>query len=303
MKSKIPCDVIKDLLPLYLDELTSETTDREVKLHVSECESCKRSLQLMKNPDMIIAEEEEKEIKFLKKNRKINLMIILTAIIFSVLVILMISVILQKKSEVRFELASFAVEAKRGDTFFFGEYEQDGDLENGPEPIEWIVLKNKDNKLYALSKYGLDNKPYHDKREAVTWETCSLREWLNDEFYEAAFSTEEKAMIADTELTNADNPYRNTEGGNDTIDKVFLLSYKEFEPQAFAYDLCLPTVYGEMQGIYVDTKWITQCDWWLRTVGINEESATYGAKDGGSSGGYGVNYDGAAVRPCINIEY
>lgn len=303
MKSKIPCDLIKDLLPLYVDELTSETTDKEVELHVSECENCNKSLQLMKNPDVTIPEDEEKEIKFLEKNRRVNRMVVMATFAVSAILIAIISIVLHKRGEVKFEVASFAVEAKRGDTFFFGEYEQDGDLENGPEPIEWIVLKNKDNKLYVMSKYGLDNKPYHYKREAVTWETCSLREWLNGEFYEAAFSAEEKAMIADTELTNADNPYYNTEGGNDTIDKVFLLSYKEFEPQAFAYDLCLPTVYGEMQGIYVDTKWITQCDWWLRTVGINEESATYGAKDGGSSGGYGVNYDGAAVRPCINIEY
>ena len=63
MKSKIPCEIIKDLLPLYVDELTSEVTDKEVELHVSECEDCNKSLQTMKNSDVVMDEEEEKEMQ------------------------------------------------------------------------------------------------------------------------------------------------------------------------------------------------------------------------------------------------
>lgn len=243
------------------------------------------------------------------KNKKQRLILLIIMMAILAVLIIMVCVVMKKRGKTTYDVASFAVDAKRGDTFFFGEYEQDGDLGNGPEPIEWIVLKNKEGKIYAMSKYGLDNKPYHDTREAVTWETCSLREWLNGEFYEAAFSSEEKAMIADTMLVNSDNPYYYIDGGNNTVDKVFLISYDEVSLYSagygyvFEYDLCMPTVYAEMQGVYVDTRWITQCDWWLRTIGINESSATYKARDGGSVEGYGVNYDGAAVRPCINIEY
>lgn len=305
MKSKIPCNMIKDLLPLYLDELTSETTDKEVELHVSECEECGRSLQIMKNPDIHIEPDEEKEIKFLKKNRRVNRMIVMAAVTISAVLIAMVSFVIHKRGEVRFNLASFAVEAGRGDTFFFGEYEQDGNLENGPEPIEWIVLRNKSNQLYVMSKYGLDNKPYHDRKESVTWENCSLREWLNNEFYNEAFSSEEKAMIIETELINQDNPYYyNTEGGNNTFDKVFLLAYNEFEPQSFGFQRCSSTVYGELQGIYIDSQWITQCIWWLRTPGISEDTACFGAKDlGAQNCGKPVNCDGIAVRPCIMLEY
>lgn len=244
----------------------------------------------------------------MKKNRKILLAMIGVLAVLAVSVI-MVYVFAEKNEIATFDVASFAGEAVRGDTFFFGEYEQDGNLENGPEPIEWIVLQNKLGKIYAMSKYGLDCKPYHHTKEAVTWETCSLREWLNGEFYEMAFTSDEKELIADTTLINSDNPYYYIDGGNNTVDKVFLISYNEVSLYSagrgyvFEHDLCMPTAYAEMQGVYVDTRWITQCDWWLRTIGINESSATYKAKDGGSVIGYGVDYDAAAVRPCINIEY
>lgn len=309
MKSKIPCEIIKDLLPLYVDELTSEVTDKEVELHVSECEDCSKSLQTMKNPDVVMDEEEEKEIKFLQKNKRANRRVVVSVIAVSVVVVALISVFLYKRTQVKFEMASFGAEAVPGDTFLFGEYEQDGNLENGPEPIEWIVLQNKLGKIYAMSKYGLDCKPYHHTKEAVTWETCSLREWMNGEFYEMAFTSDEKELIADTTLINSDNPYYYIDGGNNTVDKVFLISYNEVSLYSaghgyiFEHGLCMPTVYAKNQGVYVDTRWITQCEWWLRTIGINESSATIGTKEGSSGIGYSVDYKTAAVRPCINIEY
>lgn len=303
MKSKIPCELIQDLLPLYLDNLTSDTTNKEMELHVSECEVCNRRMQLMKNPDMVFEDEEEKEIQFLKKNRRANVMIVLTTLMISTVLILLVGTRMKKQEEPQFDFASFAANAKRGDAFFFGEYEQDGILENGLEPIEWIVLKNKDNKLYVMSKYGLDSKPYHEKEEAVTWEKCSLRKWLNNDFYEAAFSEEEKEMILETELDNWDNPYYKTEGGNNTKDNVFLMSYKECEPQKPAFSRCMPTQYGELQGVYILKKYVIQCEWWLRTPGIHDKTATIGGYNVGGSIGKPVNYKNAAVRPCMNIGY
>lgn len=241
-------------------------------------------------------------MQFLKKNRRTNVMIVLSTLMVSVVLIFVVSIIMKKQGEVRFDLASFAVEAKRGDTFFLGEYEQDGNLENGPEPIEWIVLKNKENKLYVMSKYGLDNKPYHEENEAVTWENCSLRKWLNNDFYEEAFSEEEKAMILETELNNWDNPCYNTEGGNDTKDKVFLMSYKECEPQKPEFSRCMPTLYGELQGIYIQKDYIIQCEWWLRIPGIRENTATIGGYYANCMG-KPVDCESAAVRPCMNIGY
>ena len=85
-----------------------------------------------------------------------------------------------------------AEEVKRDDVIVFGRYEQDNDLGNGPEPIEWIVLDTQDGKALLLSKYGLDAVPYNDdNNSAGTWETCTLRTWLNDTFLNAAFTQEE----------------------------------------------------------------------------------------------------------------
>ena len=53
--SKIPCEMIQDLLPSYIDELTSDVTNREVKMHLGECEQCKHVFEQMKTPDMEVA--------------------------------------------------------------------------------------------------------------------------------------------------------------------------------------------------------------------------------------------------------
>lgn len=68
--SKIPCEMIQDLLPSYIDELTSDVTNREVKMHLGECEQCKNVFEQMKTPDMEATVKEEKEIDFLKKTKK-----------------------------------------------------------------------------------------------------------------------------------------------------------------------------------------------------------------------------------------
>ncbi|MCR5596856.1 MAG: DUF6273 domain-containing protein [Lachnospiraceae bacterium] len=117
--------------------------------------------------------------------------------------------------------------ARNGDYVIFGSYEQDGDTSNGPEPIEWEVLDKSDGKLLLISRYILDCPPYNTEDADVTWETCTLRNWLNNDFYNTAFSTAEKDRVITANLSNPDNAYWGTEGGNDTNDKVFCLSMEE----------------------------------------------------------------------------
>lgn len=108
-----------------------------------------------------------------------------------------------------------------------GTYEQDNNISNGKEDIEWLVLAKETDKMLVISKYGIDCKPYNEEWEDVTWETCTLRTWLNDEFYNTAFSSKEQKKIAETKVVNDDNPISGAKGGNDTKDKVFLLSMDE----------------------------------------------------------------------------
>ena len=76
-----------------------------------------------------------------------------------------------------------------GDSIAFGKYEQDNDLTNGKEDINWKVIAKEKNKILVISEKILDRKPYHFQKEDITWEKCSLRDWLNSGFLNEAFST------------------------------------------------------------------------------------------------------------------
>jgi tetratricopeptide (TPR) repeat protein len=97
-------------------------------------------------------------------------------------------------------------QANEGDYVFFGKYEQDGNTSNGTEAIEWIVLSKDESKILVLSKYALELLPYHTSNESVTWGTCSLREWLNNDFIDSAFSSSEEEMIATVTVPAHKNP-------------------------------------------------------------------------------------------------
>ena len=110
-----------------------------------------------------------------------------------------------------------------GSIVTFGRYEQDGDKENGPEEIEWVVLDVQDGKALLLSKYGLEAKPYNTEYTDVTWETCTLRAWLNSDFLNKAFSAEEQSAILTTTVDNSSSQgYNdlNSIDGNNTRDKI-----------------------------------------------------------------------------------
>ena len=72
--NKIPCEVIQDLLPSYIDRLTGPVTSRVVKEHVEGCEKCRKMLEHMRQPggtpESTTELQERKEIDFLKKTRK-----------------------------------------------------------------------------------------------------------------------------------------------------------------------------------------------------------------------------------------
>ncbi len=175
---------------------------------------------------------------------------------------------------------------EKGDIVKFGAYEQDLVYTNGKEPIEWIVLDKTNDSVLLLSKYILDMLPYHTKTDEsaeVTWESCTLRKWLNKDFISSAFNKIEQKMVKSTIVKNADNSKYGTPGGNDTIDKVFLLSGEDvinsdfgfFEDSnesrlcAFAWERYMikpeknyPTADG----------WGGQ-EWWLRSPGKTSEQA------------------------------
>ncbi len=200
--------------------------------------------------------------------------------------------------------------ANVGDYVFFGAYEQDNNTSNGKEDIEWLVLDVKDGKALVISKYALDCTQYNTSYTDVTWETCSLRKWLNNDFLNAAFSEEEKALIPTVTVSADKNPSYSTDPGKATQDKVFCLSIIEAN-NYFNSDgarKCVPTDYAIAQGAHSNGSYATvggkaTCWWWLRSPGCGRYSATYVYRDGGVNDyGYFVNDAYRAVRPALWIE-
>ena len=193
--------------------------------------------------------------------------------------------------------------AKAGDYVFFGAYEQDNNTSNGKEDVEWLVLEVKDGKALVISKYALDCKPYNTNYTDVTWETCTLRKWLNNDFLNSAFSAEEKAMIPTVTVSADKNPYHSTNPGNATQDQVFLLSITEAN-KYFSSDsarLCKPTDYAVANGAWESDS--GNCRWWLRSPGYTQLYAAIVLHDGAVYVYcHSVDIDNDAVRPALWID-
>lgn len=209
-----------------------------------------------------------------------------------------------------------------GSIVTFGHYEQDNDLTNGPEAIEWIVLDVSGDKVLLLSKYGLDAKQYHKAYVGITWEKCSLRDWLNNEFLNEAFTDEEQTAILLTDVDNSSaQGYSEwtTDGGNDTQDRVFLLSCAEANRYLnVTYDdnnnleaRVVPTAYAIARGAWINHQWKTADGldagrWWLRSPGRHQYRAAfvYGAGSLRSTHvtSFSDHFGGNAVRPAVWID-
>ena len=164
-------------------------------------------------------------------------------------------------------------DAKVDDLVYWGEYEQDNVQSNGPEAIAWRVLVVKNSQLLLLADKILDVKPYNTKMEAVTWETCTLRSWLNSEFLNAAFSNREQEAICVTDVQNSDNTTYKTEGGKNTADKIFLLSIDEAKNYFLNNEqrVANETRYAQKQG--EESKFYFDGWWFLRSPGFDSTMA------------------------------
>ena len=200
-------------------------------------------------------------------------------------------------------------------TIPFGRYPQASKNKNAP--IEWLVLKIDGSRALLISKYALDCRQYNTSCADVTWETCTLRKWLNGMFLNAAFSKSERAMILNAAFSKSEramipsvtvsadkNPSYSTSPGNSTTDQVFLLSITEVNNYFSSNSArqCQGTAYCYAQGAYTNSS-NGNCWWWLRSSGYDSSSAAFVYDDGSIfEFGNSVNYDNYAVRPALWID-
>lgn len=215
-------------------------------------------------------------------------------------------------------------DARPGEIITFGAYPHTADGADST-PIKWRVLQNSGSELFLLSEYILDCKRYHGKSADITWydcvditwRDCDLRKWLNDEFYNIAFTAAEKVFIKTAHCTD------NGEGTQDTEDKVFLLSVNEIKDASdklgkelrrtvgtdFAKvkkpDGCSLGVYDKSKKVdymIIDGKEVGCSWWWLRTQGNQPTRACFIGTNF-SIRSYGNNsIAGYGVRPALKIN-
>ena len=198
--------------------------------------------------------------------------------------------------------AAIAPFKKVGNYVTFGHYEQDNNTGNGKEAIEWLVLDVQGDKVLLVSRYALDCKRYNTTTTGETWETCSLRTWLNGTFINAAFTADEQKAVMTTTVDNSKSQGYfgySTKGGNNTQDKVFLLSYAEAWKYFKSDDArkCQPTKYAVAQNAYKASN--GNCRWWLRSPGPSSADFVY---DDGAHPTIYVSGSSAAVRPAFWLD-
>ena len=191
-----------------------------------------------------------------------------------------------------------------GDYVKFGAYEQDRNTSNGKEPIEWLVLEQKGNNILLISRFALDCRQYNNRLSSVTWETSSLRSWLNSTFLNEAFSAEEQAAIATTQVNADKNPTYSTDPGNSTADKIFIQSIVETK-HYFPTDSdrqVHATDYAISLGAYLGVDGNAWC--WLRSPGFDSGKAA-GVMTSGGVDDFGDDVYGdvcGSIRPSLWIS-
>lgn len=197
------------------------------------------------------------------------------------------------------------------DCVWFGNYWQNdtngddiADTSDNKEPIKWRVLCNTADDLFLISDMIIDAKPYNTSYMRITWEYSTVRSWLNgysmqnnscgedyslDNFINSVFSEAEKTAIKTTNVDNSTNTgcyngYYSADGGNDTNDKLFLLSYKDSVTEAYGFPTdcndsktraAVPTAYARYRGTprygyATDKSW-----WWLRSPSASSSAGEH----------------------------
>ena len=198
-----------------------------------------------------------------------------------------------------------------GDKILFGNY-------------EWRVLEVQNNTALIITEYIIEQRAYHNAYKDITWADCSLRKYLNSEFYDR-FTAAEKSRIIPVLNKNPDNQWYGTKGGTDTQDSIFLLSIEETVCRYFGDSSSKLYSPGKNQRYWFErkdknnSKRIARLEkrkegswwWWLRSPGRVSIKAVYIHGDG-NIGIQGNNIlkgnisDGeckGGLRPALRLKF
>ena len=199
--------------------------------------------------------------------------------------------------------------AVKAETIEFGFYWQKNRTDK--TPLEWIVLDETEDTYLLITKYSIDASIFAHNNDYTTWENSLVRGFLNNYFYNNAFSKEEKEQIILTTVAADKNPqHKNINQGKNTQDYVFLLSILEAEKYFNSNNerIATPTNYAKIGAnpynwSGVATSAFGATCWRLRTMGYDNYHSC-SVRFNGS-----ISYEGDilysphyAIRPCIWIQ-
>lgn len=202
-------------------------------------------------------------------------------------------------SRMQSKLTEMIKNAKESDVIEFGHYEQDNNIDNGKEPVEWIILDKTvlKNERYAtlISKYILDCGRFHATHQYATWETSTIRKYLNEDLINVLFEYDELVCVKPVVCVNDKNFYFGTPSGFDTIDYIYLPSitdmYKYFTDDTKSVQerygellkknigrQAIATEYAKARGVRAFSKksnFPGAANYFLRTTGLNGHRIWY----------------------------
>lgn len=245
--------------------------------------------------------------------------------------------------EAAIQLGASQIAGSQTDSVYYGNYAQSDSAGATKDPIKWRVLSNNSNdtqaqnkQLFLLSDQNLDACPYNTSETSITWEKSTIRSWLNgygsslndagtdyssNNFINTAFPTDEQDAIAETYVynktqsdgTSEPNPFFSTSGGEDTNDKIFLLSIEEALKTDYGFNSSYYAEDDSSGRVSTNTAYVAAHEnmhgsgradyWWLRSPGNNDNCAAYVDRYGKLfSTGDGVSRNELAVRPAFNLN-
>lgn len=184
----------------------------------------------------------------------------------------------------------------------------------------WRVLDVNNGQALLLCEKVIEEKSYHSSWSATTWAECELRGYLNSTFY-SSFG-QDKSQIIEVRNNNPNNLWFNTNGGNETIDRIFLLSLEEVDKyfgnsgdytnnrrKKWNRDKYSSANNGNYISNNDDPLRIVESSnrawngWWLRSPGFNNNRASFVHFDGAIDVfGLDVHIEKANIRPAMWLK-
>lgn len=194
------------------------------------------------------------------------------------------------------------------------------------EPLKWQVLDPKkglvlsksiiDSQAYSNTIYDNAGKGYTNdatgENYANDYATSSIRKWLNEDFYNTAFTSAQKQNILPTTLDNKAYSVDHSEYDSvSTTDNIFLLSYSEVQSASYGFTdsvnstgarMAVGTDYAKAQGL--DACSSNRCSLWrLRSAGDYPGLACYVNPFGDVSSRAGYVADTSdGIRPALRLS-